>query len=135
MTIPQNLPVLFCGENRTGINQIFMHKFILGVIIILASVVGCNTAKAQNVKREGKTFIAESNRRASSSKDLLTSYTWKDTKGNEYPIVLHQYTKGEKAGKWIVYVVKTSAKTGKEYKYYIPNGEQIAEDIRKEMDT
>lgn len=112
-----------------------MHKFILGVIIILASVVGCNTAKAQNVKREGKTFIAESNRGASSSKDLLTSYTWKDTKGNEYPIVLHQYTKGEKAGKWTVYVVKTSAKTGKEYKYYIPNGEQIAEDIRKEMDT
>lgn len=111
-----------------------MARAIFWVLLILVLLMG-QEAKAQNVKREGKTFIAESNRGASSSKDLLASYTWKDTKGNEYPIVLHQYTKGEKAGKWTVYVVKTSAKTGKEYKYYIPNGEQIAEDIRKEMDT
>lgn len=110
-----------------------MKKFIIGIIIILASVVGCNTAKAQSVKREGKTFIVESNRGASASKDIPTTYNWKDTKGNEYPIVLHQYTKGENAGKWIAYVMKTSAKTGKEYKYYIPNGIQIASEIMKEM--
>lgn len=110
-----------------------MRKLILGIIIILASVVGCNTAKAQNVKREGKTFIAESSRGASASKDVATSYTWKDTKGKEYPIILHQYVKGEKAGQWTAYVMRVSAKTGKEYKYYIPKGIEIAEQIRKEM--
>lgn len=110
-----------------------MHKFLIGILIILAGVVGCNTAKAQDVKRENKTFIASSNRGASASKDIPTTYNWKDTKGNEYPIVLHQYTKGENAGKWTAYVMKTSAKTGKEYKYYIPNGIQIASEIMKEM--
>lgn len=109
-----------------------MKKFIIGVIIILASVVGCNTAKAQNVKREGNTFIAESSRGASTSKDVATTYTWKDTKGNEYPIILHQYTKGDNAGKWTAYVMRVSAKTGKEYKYYIPNGVEIAEQIMRE---
>lgn len=109
-----------------------MKKFIIGVIIILASVVGCNTAKAQNVKREGNTFIAESTRGASASKDVATTYTWKDTKGNEYPIVLHQYTKGENVGKWTAYVMRVSSKTGKEYKYYIPNGVEIAEQIMRE---
>lgn len=122
------LSLSFCVVN----NKTFMHKFIIGVIIILASVVGCNTAKAQNVKREGKTFIAESNRGASASKDVATTYTWKDTKGNEYPIFLHQYAKGEKAGQWTAYVMRVSAKTGKEYKYYIPNGVEIAEQIMRE---
>lgn len=109
-----------------------MHKFIIGIIIILASIVGCNTAKAQNVKREGKTFIAESSRGASASKDVATTYTWKDSKGNEYPIYLHQYTKGENVGKWTAYVLRISAKTNKEYKYYIPNGVEIAKEIMKE---
>ena len=111
-----------------------MKKFIIWVMcIILACVVGCNTAKAQNVKKEGKTFIAESSRGASSSKDVATTYTWKDTKGNEDPIYLHKYTKGEKVGKWGAYVIKTSAKTGKEYKYYISKSEEIAAEIVKEM--
>lgn len=109
-----------------------MKKFIIGVIIILVSIAGSNTTKAQNVKREGKTFIAESNRGASASKDVATTYTWKDTKGNEYPIILHQYAKGEKAGQWTAYVMRVSAKTGKEYKYYIPNGVEIAEQIMRE---
>lgn len=110
-----------------------MRRFIIGVIIILVSIAGSNTTKAQNVKREGKTFIAETTREASASKDMVTTYTWKDTKGNEYPIYLHQYTKGDKAGQWTAYVIRTSAKTGKEYKYYIPNGADIATEIMKEI--
>lgn len=110
-----------------------MKKFIIGAIIILVSIAGSNTTKAQNVKREGNTFIAESNRGASASKDVATTYTWKDTKGNEYPIFLRQYTKGENAGKWTAYVMRVSAKTGKKYKYYIPNGVKIAEQIMREI--
>ena len=45
------------------------------------------------------------------------------------PIFLHTYAKGEKAGRTTCYVFKTSAKTGKEYKYYIPDGEAIAAEI------
>lgn len=109
-----------------------MKKFIIGVLcIILASVVGCNTAKAQTVKREGKTFIAGSSR--ASSDDIATTYIWKDKSGKEYPIFLHKYTKGDKAGQWTAYVIKVSAKTNKEYKYYIPKGETIAATIRHEM--
>ena len=112
-----------------------MKKFIVWVMcIILVSVVGCNTAKAQSqdVKKEGKVFIASSSR-GTSNADTPTEYTWRDTKGNEYPLYLHKYTKGEKEGKYTVYVIRKSAKTNKEYKYYVPNGEQIAEQIMKEM--
>ena len=110
-----------------------MKKFIIWVMcIILASVVGCNTAKAQNVKKEGKTFIAQSSK-GSSSKDVATTYVWRDTKGNEYPIFLHKITKGDNAGKWGAYVVKQSKKTGKDYKYYFPNNVEVAAEIIKEM--
>ena len=109
-----------------------MKKFIIGVLcIILVGLMGCQTTKAQTVKREGKTFIASSS--GASSDDVATTYIWKDKSGKEHPIFLHKYTKGEKAGKWGAYVMKVSAKTNKEYKYYIPKGEEIAETIRKEM--
>lgn len=110
-----------------------MKKLIIGVVIILASIVGCNTAKAQNVQREGKTFIQQNNRGSSSNNDIATTYTWKDSKGNEYPIVLHKYSRGDKAGRWTCYVVRKSNKTGKEYKYYLPDGETIAATIKREM--
>lgn len=101
--------------------------------IILAGLMGCQTTKAQNVKKEGKTFIASSSRGASNSSDVSTAYFWRDSKGNEYPIYLHKYTKGDKAGQWTAYVIRKSQKTGKEYKYYIPNGVEIAAEINKEM--
>lgn len=111
-----------------------MKKFILGAIIVLASLVGCQLAKAQEpLKREGKTFIATSTRGASSSSDVATTYTWRDTKGNEYPLWLHKYSKGNKAGTYTVYVIKKSAKTGNDYKYYLKDGESIAKEIMKEM--
>ena len=112
-----------------------MRKFIIGVItIILAVFAGCITAKAQDVKREGNTFISQkSSRTSSTSKDIATTYNWQDNKGNVYPIILHQYVRGENAGKWVAYVMRKSEKTGKEYKYYIPDGMEIAAEIMKEM--
>lgn len=112
-----------------------MKKFILLAIMFLvgAFVAGAQTTKvSDNVAREGKTFIQQTTRGASTNTDQETSYTWRDSKGNEYPIILHTYTKGEKAGKETCYVWKVSTKTGKKYKYYIPNGEAIAEQIIKE---
>lgn len=85
--------------------------------------------EAQNYNKSGKTFEQVSTEK--SSDDVKTDYTWKDKKGNTYPIYLHKVTKGENAGKYTCYVFKVSAKTGKEYKYYIPNGIEIANDICK----
>lgn len=111
-----------------------MKKFIIWVMcIILVGLVGCQTTKAQTVKREGKTFIAESSRGTSASSDVQTTYKWKDSKGQEYPIVLHKYTKGEKKDQWGAYVIRKSAKTGKDYKYYFPKNGEIAAEIVREM--
>lgn len=115
-----------------------MKKLVITIALLVASVVSGraqdrNTNNSKGYTRQGDTFVQQKTARASKqSDDQITSYTWKDSKGNTYPIVLHTYTKGEKAGKTTCYVVKTSAKTGKEYKYYIPNGEAIAEEIIKE---
>ena len=111
----------------------------IAYIAIFATAI-CLDANAQDTKsgnkgytREGTTFVQQKGvRSSSSSNDQVTSYKWRDSKGNEYPIVLHTYTKGEKAGKTTCYVVKTSSKTGKEYKYYLPEGEAIAEQIISE---
>lgn len=110
-----------------------MKKLILGIAIILALFAGCNNAKAQSVQREGKTFISQNTKGDKTSKDIETSYTWQDKDGNIYPIYLHQYVKGEKQGQWGAYVVRKSKKTGKPYKYYFPNNEEIAAEIMKEM--
>ena len=64
--------------------------------------------------------------------DTLTAYTWRDSKGQEYPIILHRYTKGEKVGRTTAYVIRKSAKSGKEYRYFLPDGEKIATEIINE---
>ena len=106
-----------------------MKRIIITFAILIASA-GLMKAQDHNFTQEGKTFIQGARKGSSrASKDQPTAYTWKDSKGNEYPIYLHTYEKGEKAGRTTCYVFKTSAKTGKEYKYYIPEGEAIASKI------
>lgn len=109
-----------------------MKKTIL-TLVFLAMVVFATAQEkpAENgYKREGKTFVQTKSQVPSG--DQLTAYYWRDTKGQEYPIILHRYTKGEKEGKVVAYVVRKSQKTGKEYRYYLPDGEKIAEEIINE---
>ena len=106
-----------------------MKRIIITFAILIASA-GLMKAQDHNFTQEGKTFVQGARKATSrASKDIATAYTWKDSKGNEYPIFLHTYERGEKAGRTTCYVFKTSAKTGKEYKYYIPEGEAIAAKI------
>ena len=109
-----------------------MKKVIITIAIVIASMVAGN-AQDHTAKftQEGKTFVQQKAGRTSKTAEP-TGYTWKDSKGNEYPIFLHTYSKGEKAGRTTCYVFKTSAKTGKEYKYYLPDGEAIASKILAE---
>ena len=103
----------------------------IALFLALAVVAGAQERKQNGYTRQGNTFVQDSARKAENS-DQSTTYTWRDSKGNEYPIVLHTYTKGEKAGRVTAYVIRVSAKTGKEYKYYLPNGEEIAKEIINE---
>lgn len=109
-----------------------MKKTLITLFLLVpALMAGAQEKSAQGAfKREGKTFVQT--RSQDTAKDIATAYTWRDSKGNEYPIFLHTYTKGEKAGRTTAYVVRTSAKTGKEYKYYLPDGERIALEIMNE---
>ena len=92
-----------------------MKKLILCILLALF----CINIHAE-VKREGDTFKVEQSAKAS---DTKTKYTWEDKEGNKYPIYITK--------KGTCYVLRTSKKTGKEYKYYLPK--DIQKTIKKEL--
>ena len=108
-----------------------MKTFLLTILsIFLLSISSSYAQNPTNYDASTKTFTAVKATKASN--DVLTEYKWKDSKGNEYPLYLHKYTKGENAGKYTCFVFRVSKNTGNEYKYYIPNGMEIAEQIKDE---
>lgn len=109
-----------------------MKKTIITIVLLAMalSAVAQEKPSENAYKREGKTFVQTESQVLKG--DTITAYTWRDTKGQEYPIILHQYKKGEKVGKWTAYVIRKSAKSGKEYRYFLPDGEKIATEILKE---
>lgn len=108
-----------------------MKAFFLTLIAIISlSLSNTFAQNPTNYDASTKTFTAVKASKASN--DIETSYKWKDSKGVEYTIYLHKYTRGENAGKYTCFVFKVSKNTGNEYKYYIPNGIEIAEQIKDE---
>lgn len=108
-----------------------MKAFFLTLIAIISlSLSNTFAQNPTNYDASTKTFTAVKASKASN--DIKTSYKWKDSKGVEYTIYLHKYTRGENAGKYTCFVFRTSKNTGKEYKYYLPNGMEIAEQIKDE---
>jgi hypothetical protein len=61
---------------------------------------------------------------------IPTEYNYTDSDGDTYPIYLHKTTKGENFGKWTVYIERVSEETGEPYKYFLPNGIEIAAQIK-----
>lgn len=92
-----------------------MKKLILCILLALF----CIAANAE-IKRDGNTFKVEQTTKES---DIKTNYTWEDKAGNKYPIFISK--------RGACYVLKTSKKTGKVYKYYLPK--DIQETIKKEL--
>ena len=92
-----------------------MKKIILCILLALFSI----NIHAE-VKREGNTFKVEQTSKAS---DTQTKDTWEDKEGNKYPRFITK--------KGACYVLRTSKKTGKGYKYYLPK--DIQETIKKEL--
>jgi hypothetical protein len=109
-----------------------MKKTILSLLFVAMALCASAQEKPREngYKREGKTFIQTDT--PIMRGDQVTPYVWRDSNGKEYPIVLHTYTKGEKAGRTTAYVIRVSAKTNKQYRYFLPDGEKIAEEIINE---
>lgn len=109
-----------------------MKKTILTIVLLAMALSATAQEKTAEraYKREGKTFVQTESQVMPG--DIITTYEWQDRDGKTYPIILHTYTKGEKAGRTAAYVVRTSKKTGKEYKYFLPDGEAIAKEIMNE---
>ena len=92
------------------------------VIIIIALLTFSINSSAQSYTRQNNIFMPAKSS-TSKAEPVRTKYTWKDSKGNEFPIYI------SKSGSCFVY--RTSGKTGKEYKQYL--GKEISAQISKEM--
>lgn len=90
-------------------------RYLLSVLLFVCAF---SCVQAQDYKQEGTTFIQTTNR--SSAKATKTGYTW-EKGGIKYPIYISSRGKA--------YIIKTSKKTGKEYKQYLPD--TVAETIKK----
>lgn len=82
-------------------------------------LLGASCMSAQTYVKQGTTITQVVKQKA---KDIKTEYTYKDSKGNEYPIYLSVNGRA--------YYVRISAQ-GKEYKSYL--GEEISRQICKEL--
>ena len=93
-----------------------MKKLFIAAIMLFSLSLG---VQAQSVVKSGNTFTQVSNKGGKSGgKETKTQYTFKDSKGNVYPIYLSASGKA--------FIKRVSKKTGKEYRQYVPEiGKQI----------
>ena len=91
-------------------------RYLLSVLLFVCAF---SCVQAKDYKQEGTTFVQTTNK-GNSSKATKTEYTW-EKNGVKYPIYIS--SKGK------AYIIRTSKKTGKEYKQYLPD--TVAETIKK----
>ena len=90
------------------------------LLLVLLACTLQGQAQSNNVTREGNTFRVTARATNKAGKEAeKTAYQWADNKGRNYPIYL------SKNGR--AYIIRTSGKTGKEYRYYL--GEDISRTI------
>lgn len=100
-----------------------MRTIILSIIMMFACVNNSNIY-AQSVTRVGNTFKSSSVRTTHKADTLVTKYTFQDSKGVEYPIIVNK-------GSGACYVWKKSGKTGKYYRQYMKP--EISQAVCKEL--
>ena len=84
-----------------------MKKFIVALLIGLASICGAVGASAQSITFDGSNFVQAQKSKAT---DTVTPFTY-EVKGTKYPIYLTARNKC---------YIKRVSKQGKEYKQYLP---------------
>ena len=98
-----------------------MKKLLLIIIMVIVSV---GAFAQKTYVREGNVFTTTKfSTSRTKSEPTKTKFIHKDTKGNEYPIFM--------SSTGSCFVVKTSAKTGKEYRNYL--GPEMSMEICKEL--
>ena len=90
-------------------------------MFILAFNISIN---AQTYTRSGNTFISSMGERIK-AEPTKTKFTWKDSKGNEYPVYI--------SSKGSCFVIKGKDKNGKDKKTYL--GPEISQQICKELNV
>lgn len=95
-----------------------MKKLVITMDLLVASI---SPVASQNYTRQGNTFAAVKKTATAKESGKKTPYTGKDSKGNEYPI----YQSPSRS----CYVLRTSRKTGREYKQYL--GVELSTEIAR----
>lgn len=93
-----------------------MKKLLIMLVLLCVGL----TSNAQNYTREGNTFISTKTVKA---EPVKTKFTWKDSKGNEYPVYI--------SSKGSCFVIKGKDKNGKDKRTYL--GPEISQQICKEL--
>lgn len=98
------------------------HRVFVYLVLILGLIAVASGMKAQNVVRQGKTFVqqVDSSKQKTVKEPTLTGYTYIDSKGVSYPIYLSSTGKA--------FIKKVSKRTGKEYRQYLP---KVTEQLNK----
>ena len=96
------------------------------IILILVCFMLGMQCYSQEYRRNGKEF-SQVKQETVKQTDSPSGYTWKDSKGNVYDIYISK--------KGSCYIIKTSRKTGKQYRQYLPK--EVSSQIARElgMDT
>lgn len=99
-----------------------MKRFIIASLLMLALGMNNSSVYAQSVVRSGNTFTTTKVSKPK-AKPTKTKFTWKDSKGVEYPIYV--------SASGSCFILKTSNKTGKEYRQYL--GDEVSQQVCKEL--
>ena len=99
--------------------MIQIKRLLTLLLLVLAMGLAAN---AQTYTRSGNTFISSKGERVK-TEPVKTKFIWKDNKVKEYPIYI--------SSNGSCFIIKVSAKTGKEYKNYL--GPEISKQICKEL--
>ena len=96
----------------------------LFICIIMMFCLGVNNSSSQTIVREGKTFRQVNSGKGHKADTLVTSYTFEDSRGNKYPIIINK-------GTGSCYIWRKKVKTeGLSRTYMKP---EISQQIAKEM--
>lgn len=91
--------------------KIQLNHVLIALITIVHIAACTNAAFGQQVTQKGKTFV-EVVDSSKNQKATKTEYKYIDKNGVEYPVYLS--SKGK------AFIIKTSKKTGKQYRQYLP---------------
>lgn len=93
-------------------------------VAIMISLLSFSIASSKAVLRDGNTFVSQKSSTKKTQEVQKTEFFWEDKEGNKYSIY--------RTESGACYIIKTSKKTGKEYRQYLPK--EVKEEINKEID-